>query len=342
MILKFKQFEGERYDNILKGYGKDYDDLSKKRGVKPNEEGYFEELPSKGIAEELLEEYYKPGFKLLDIGCGLGNILKMGNEIGYQSTGIEINEELKKYHNDLNVIYGDVLKMDLRFIREFDIIYLYRPIGSLDKCDDLFQKIYDNCKDSCIIIYLYPSQLELNIKRKFEYKMFPIMNSKYENDENGKMKLIIIETKYKTEYKYIDKYNEYYSIMKPKRGVNDINVKQILQDIKDNLSEYRKRDIKWKHSYGAVCNDFGCKGDQSNFIKLIKQSFDTILKYNIDVDFDVEIKKDKKSKTIRFDKYNRKMDLQPSDGKILNLSILYHEIKGRIYENWNIYSNGYG
>ena len=97
-ILNYEQFnEGELYQNILKSYGKDYGEYQNKYGIKPDKStGYFEQVPSPDLAEDLLRKYYKPGFKLLDIGCGLGNILKLANSIGYESTGIEINENLKK------------------------------------------------------------------------------------------------------------------------------------------------------------------------------------------------------------------------------------------------------
>jgi len=129
--------------------------------------GYFGHIMSPIVAEKLLMEYYKPGYKLMDIGCGLGNILRLSNYIGYKSWGVEINDKLSKYHDGLNVIYGDVLNIDLKFIKDFDILFLYRPIMGNDKSDQLFKLIYDNCKDSVKIIYLSPHEFDLTIYDKF-------------------------------------------------------------------------------------------------------------------------------------------------------------------------------
>lgn len=364
MILSFNKFinEGERYQNILKGYGKDYDNLVSQKGVMASKDkGYFKELPSNELAEDLLEEYYKPGFKLLDIGCGIGNILKLGNEIGYQSTGIEVNEKMKKYHNGLDVIYGDALEIDFRFINKFDVIYLYRPIEKLDKCDDLFKKIYDNCKDSCIIIYVLPSQLELNLKRKFEYKMFPIMSYKSEQIPGGKItdiKKTLVDTGRKTEYNYDEKYKEYYSIMKPKRGVKDINVISILERCNRELLKYKAPVIdKFYDKMKYVCNEdqfkdfFGCLNKVVNIIsknelkikfkwKVEPKRVYNESKFTFDFNNPYYLSGESKSIDILNDLKN-KISERPGYIKKITLNICYIEVKGRIYEYFNPYGSGY-
>lgn len=144
-----------KYQDILDSYGDDYIKAKNELSF-DNITSRFGPVPSPLWIEELLNDFYKDGSKLLDIGCGFGNILKLSNEIGYKSTGIEINEDLSKHHKELDVIYGDVLNMDLSFIKKFDIIYTYRIIKETSICNELFNKIYNNMGDDSIIIYILP------------------------------------------------------------------------------------------------------------------------------------------------------------------------------------------
>lgn len=280
MIKKFQQFnEGERYQDILKGYGKDMDDIKSKRNTMSDKAtGRFEHIPSNDLAEELLEKYYKTGFKLLDIGCGMGNILKLGNAIGYDSYGIEVNHKLRKYHDGLKVIYGDILNLpDYKFLKKFDVVYLYRPIEPLDKCNDLFEILHKHCKEGCKIIYVLSSQLELNLKRKFEFELFTIK-------ETGQL----------TDRPYDRKHENFYSILTPIKTVKDINVKSILNKIFEYLSKYRwtkDKDIK-NERYGSrfICDDVNMLND---FISNIKKSYNLIKINNLDIKF-------KHSVTVKF------------------------------------------
>lgn len=65
---------------------------------------------------------------------------------------------LQKFHKklNLNVIYGDLLKIDLSFLKDADIIYLYRPIYDDFLAKKLINKILKNSKKEVIIIYCNP------------------------------------------------------------------------------------------------------------------------------------------------------------------------------------------
>lgn len=270
MIKKFKIFLNEKYEDILKSYGNVAKNLQDERGHTPNVFGRFAHIPSNGLAEKLLEKYYEPGFKLLDIGCGLGNILKLGNEIGYQSTGIEINESLKKYHEGLNVIYGDVLNIDLKFIKDFDVIYLYRPLGPLNKCNKLFEKLYKNCKDNCKIIYVYSSQLELGLKRKFNFEKFDT------------------EFTFMTDRPYDKNFENYYSILTPIKNVEDVDAKEVLNKAIKELSKYRVIDnedySRSDQKYGStfVCDNIN---NITDFLSHLEKSYHLIDSNNLDIKF---------------------------------------------------------
>lgn len=366
MVRNFKKFlEGKIYQDILQSYGEDYEILSKKRGIRPNKEGYFEELPSRDLAEELLTKYYKPGFKLLDIGCGIGNILKLGNAIGYESTGIEINRGLEKFHRGLNVIYGDILIMpNYNFFKQFDVIYLYRPIEPLNKCDRLFEILYQYCKPTVVIIYLLPSQLNLNLQRKFEYELFPILNTKFSgipepNFPHGKV--IEFDTGKKTKYPYDQKSKEYYSVLTPKPGVNNVNIKQIITQIINILKSY---EIKvGKTSFYAGKPSFKFKKEEYGDFRIKLEKVVKILKkYNlINIKFEYEsneiwgpVERISKYATTQKNYTKRKRDANYNDilqlidrdtqderVKYMKIRLIYNFIDGQYYEYWSPFGFGY-
>lgn len=99
--------------------------------------------------------------KLCDVGCGIGTICYLSKKIGYVSLGIEINKKIKPVHKILNidVVYGDCLKIDLSILNDMDVIYLYRPIYDDVLASKLIDKILDNTKEDVIIVYTMPDDL---------------------------------------------------------------------------------------------------------------------------------------------------------------------------------------
>ena len=99
--------------------------------------------------------------KLCDIGCGIGTICYLSEKIGYESFGIELNKKMKPIHQYLNidVVYGDCLKIDLSILNDVDVVYLYRPIYDDALASKLIEKIYSNTKDDVIIVYTMPDDI---------------------------------------------------------------------------------------------------------------------------------------------------------------------------------------
>jgi 2-polyprenyl-3-methyl-5-hydroxy-6-metoxy-1,4-benzoquinol methylase len=366
MIKNFNKFlEGKYYQHTAQEYGDTFIGLKAKRGIRPNKEGYFEELPSPELSEDLLIEYYQPGFKLLDIGCGIGNILRMGRSIGYDTTGVEINKKLEKHHEGLNVIYGDILSMpNYNFLKEFDVIYLYRPIEPLNKCDKLFEILHKYCKPTVIIIYLLPSQLNLNLQRKFEYELFPILNTKYSGipDPNFPYgKVVEFDSGKKTKYQYDRKSGQFYSVLSPKPGINDINIGQIIKQIIDTLKSYEIKVGKTSFYAGKPSFKFK-KEDYIDFRIKFEKVINLLKKYNlINITFEYESNDirgpvEHLSKNVTTQKnytkrkrganYNNVLqsideDMQDERVKYMKIRLLYNFIDGQYYEYWSPFGSGY-
>jgi SAM-dependent methyltransferase len=104
---------------------------------------------------------YNNNLKFYDLGCGIGSLLYFAKKIGYRDpVGVEYQKDLKEIHEKLNldVIYGDLLKIDLSFLKDADIVYLYKPIYNDSLANKLIDKILKNTKDGVIIIYCDPDE----------------------------------------------------------------------------------------------------------------------------------------------------------------------------------------
>ena len=68
---------------------------------------------------------------------------------------------MKPIHKYLNidVAYGDCLKIDLSILNDVDVVYLYRPIYDDALASKLIEKIYSNTKDDVIIVYTMPDDI---------------------------------------------------------------------------------------------------------------------------------------------------------------------------------------
>jgi hypothetical protein len=108
-----------------------------------------------GVINSIYKILKKNGIKkpkIIDIGCGVGNIVRVSNMIGLDSYGIEINKDLKKFHTDIKVEYGNIFSK-LNLLQDKDIIYLYQPFRD-DSIEKKFMKmIYDYTKEDVVVIY---------------------------------------------------------------------------------------------------------------------------------------------------------------------------------------------
>jgi len=160
--LKMMPFSEEDYIKITKNLnpnkfdslGKYIGDYTKKNNI---EYGEVNSSYSKLYVLNLIKMNIFPNEnpKLCDLGCGYGTVVYFCNKMGYESIGVEKEISLKEYHNKLgiSVIYDDLLNMDLSFLKNMDVVYLYRPIKDYNLSEKLMKLVYDNTKDDVIIYY---------------------------------------------------------------------------------------------------------------------------------------------------------------------------------------------
>jgi len=112
-----------------------------------------------------LNSIYQKGYSFLDIGSGAGQILMFAKQIGYNVKGIEFNKAFKDVcdKNGLDVVYEDLMSINLDFIKNFDVIYYYR----------LFKKDVDNNKSLSHIVKNMKVGAIIKVKlTKFDFENF--------------------------------------------------------------------------------------------------------------------------------------------------------------------------
>lgn len=110
-----------------------------------------------------LIEYYSKKYsiknttKLIDYGCGFGNIIEGLETFNYKTTGVDASEfSIKKcLDKNLNVILGNF--SDIKIDKKFDIALSWNTcIGHISKESDIkfFDNVYDNLNENGIFILM--------------------------------------------------------------------------------------------------------------------------------------------------------------------------------------------
>lgn len=99
---------------------------------------------------EQLYNLYEEGKSFIDLGCGVGNVLRYAKNIGYVTRGIEINTSYKKYLKNYNVSFIDITKMDLKELNNYDVVYSYKPLKGEFK--EFVKKVKRNMKSGATLI----------------------------------------------------------------------------------------------------------------------------------------------------------------------------------------------
>lgn len=120
---------------------------------------YWGNLPITVNKLKGLYHVYKPNMKFLDLGCGVGNVLRYAKNIGYDVFGVEFNEELTRYLGDYNFIIKDITKLEDNFYSDFDIIYAYRPLKN--EFESYINKVVNNMKSGS---YIFTPTFNINNK----------------------------------------------------------------------------------------------------------------------------------------------------------------------------------
>lgn len=109
-----------------------------------------------------LYKVYRPNMKFLELGCGVGNVIRFARNIGYNCIGYEINFNLIKDLGDNDIKLFDIRNLSKIEYENSDIIYCYRPIK--DGYDEYIKNIISYMKKGSILMTPMSFQKDDNLK----------------------------------------------------------------------------------------------------------------------------------------------------------------------------------
>jgi len=133
--------------------------------------GEYSKVYLKGVEKLVVEEYFKPNMKILDLGCGAGRTTRALKDLGYQDIiGVDISDKLiaqaKKLHFDIDFQVGDACRLDfpdnyfdLVFFSFNGIDYIYPESERIEAIKEIYRVLK---KDG---LFVYSSHNKWNIPR---------------------------------------------------------------------------------------------------------------------------------------------------------------------------------
>ena len=108
-------------------------------------------------------EVVQAGFRVLDIGCGTGDMLRAFNEIGFKVKGTDISPSCEEFCDGLPFVAIDILENDLPYEdKAFDFIFSKSVIEHLSEPNRLFKESHRVLKNGGVSVIMCPSWIHNN------------------------------------------------------------------------------------------------------------------------------------------------------------------------------------
>jgi hypothetical protein len=151
-------FSEEEYYVLLDDLERDYSPEGAGRKLRIGGRQAWSEVssgPAKVRAIGQVAAEFGPGARVCDLGCGLGIVVHFCDRMGLRAMGVEYQRSLKAAHDSLGikVVYGDLFKMDLGFLRDQDVIYLYQPVKTTDSSLALLELVHGRMRADAVVLY---------------------------------------------------------------------------------------------------------------------------------------------------------------------------------------------
>ncbi|GAA6615699.1 class I SAM-dependent methyltransferase [Scytonema sp. NUACC26] len=113
------------------------------------------------VLEQLMLQHLCKGAHILDIGCAHRHIVKQLHIRGYQTTGIDISEELLRIARanapESKFIFGDIRELELQPIYNAVISRdVFCHLLNLEELTTVFQKVYGAMHDNGLFVFTTP------------------------------------------------------------------------------------------------------------------------------------------------------------------------------------------
>lgn len=155
-IKKLTKAEYENL-NILKNYYYIIIDIFRDyTQTQSNELKYFQAIPmSSSVISDLatIRKSFNEIPKLLDVGCGKGNILSLASVLGFNAHGIEYRKEYKEDLIKIRAKFKIGEAFDIKDYDYYDVIYAYMPISDHEKMFKLLNVIDNQISEGKLILF---------------------------------------------------------------------------------------------------------------------------------------------------------------------------------------------
>lgn len=107
-------------------------------------------------ADQYLGQHRADQFKFLDIGCGIGNVVLLAYQVGFDAYGLEYNKKIYDIaKNVLPVGSGRIFKgdmIDFKRYNQFDVLYYYVPMNNVKAMKKFVIKLMKAMKCGAYVI----------------------------------------------------------------------------------------------------------------------------------------------------------------------------------------------
>lgn len=111
--------------------------------------------PSKVWAVSQVAREFGGRARMCDLGCGLGLVVHFCQRLGMDAMGVEYQRSLEPAHRALGirVLYGDLFRMDMGFLADRDVIYMYQPVKTAESSIALLGLVHSAMRPDAVVLY---------------------------------------------------------------------------------------------------------------------------------------------------------------------------------------------
>lgn len=110
--------------------------------------------------------------KFLDAGCGIGNIMVLAKEIGFDVHGLEIDPKtIAKAKEVFPHIHGHIEKYNILTYKDYgkyDVIYYYQPLRDKDREVRFELRVENQMKVGAIVFPIGKDSFEISLDKRFK------------------------------------------------------------------------------------------------------------------------------------------------------------------------------